>query len=246
MMARRALPLVATCWLLVAAGCSSRNLARQYEYEEEVYLRLDGAATVVVNASLPALAALRGLPLDPSPTARVDREKVRQLFASPAARVTRVSRPWRRAGRRFVQVRLETGDIRTLGQSPVFGWSQYRLDDRDPLLIYTQRMGPPAGARPAGVNWDGSETIAVRLHVPSRIEYHNAPSGDVERGNILSWEQALGERLAGKPLEIEVRMQRQSILARTLTVFGVAVSAAMLLLAAIVLWVKRKGSRLET
>jgi len=245
MVARRAWHLAAACTLLLGTGCSGGGLARQYEYEEEVYLKLNGAAIVVVNASLPALAALRGLPLDASPTARVDRERVRQLFTSPAARVTRVSRPWRRAGRRFVQVRLETDDIRSLSEAPVFSWSRYRLDARDQLLVYTQRMGAAAGARPPGVNWVGSEIVAVRLHIPSRVEYHNAPSGSVERGNILSWEQPLGDRLAGKPVEIEVRMQRQSILTRTLTVFGIAVAAAMLLLAAIVWWVRRKGSRLQ-
>jgi hypothetical protein len=245
MTTRRAWCLVAACSLLVGAGCSGRGLGRQYEYEEEVYLKVNGAATIVVNASVPALVALRGLPLDPSPTARVDREKVRDLFASPAANVTRVSRPWRRAGRRFVQVRLETEDIRTLSGAPVFAWSTYRLDARDQLLTYTQRLGAAAGTRPAGVNWTGSELVAVRLHLPSRIEYHNAPTRSVERGNILSWEQPLADRLAGKPVEIEVRMQRQSILVRTLTVFGVAVAAAMFLLAAIVWWVKRKGSSLE-
>ena len=244
MLDRRAWFIVLACALLVGAGCSGRSLARHYEYEEEIYLKVDGAATIVVNASLPALAALRGLPVDPAPTARVDREKVRELFASPAARVTRVSRPWRRAGRRFVQVRLETDDIRSLSGAPAFAWSAYRLDARDQLLTYTQRVGAAAGARPPGVNWDGSEVVAIRLHLPSRIEYHNAPSRSVERGNILSWEQPLADRLAGKPLEVEVRMQRQSILIRTLIVFGVAVTAALLLLAAIVWWVRRTGSRL--
>ena len=244
MTARGAWYLVVACALLASTGCSSRGLARQYEYEEEIYLKLSGEATIVVNASIPALAALRGLPLDPSPTARVDRAKVRELFASSAARVTRVSRPWRRAGRRFVQVRLETDDIRALSGAPAFAWSTYRLDPSGELVTYTQRLGAASGERPAGVNWNGSEIVAVRLHLPSRIEYHNAPSRSVERGNILSWEQPLGERLAGKPVEIEVRMQRQSILALTLTVFAVAVTAAMLLLAAIVWWVRRAGSRL--
>jgi hypothetical protein len=245
MTARGAWYLIAACTLLVGAGCAGRGLGRQYEYEEEVYLKVNGSATVVVNASLPALAALRGMPLDPSPTARVDREKVRDLFASPVARVTRVSRPWRRAGRRFVQVRIETDDIRTLSGASAFAWSTYRLDASGPLLTYTQRMGAAAGVRLPGVNWDGTEIIAVRLHLPSRIEYHNAPSRSVERGNILSWEQPLGDRLAGRPVEIEVRMQGQSILIRTLTVFGIAVTAALLLLVSIVWWVKRKGSRLE-
>ena len=53
---------------------ASGGLGGQYEYEEEIYLELDGSATVVVNASIPALVALRGLPLDPNPEARIDRD----------------------------------------------------------------------------------------------------------------------------------------------------------------------------
>jgi len=86
----------------------------------------------------------------------------------------------------------------------------------------------------------GTELVAVRLHLPSRIEYHNAPLG-VERGNILSWEQPLRDRLQGQPLTIEVRMQAQSILYRTLTVFGLALLAAVLMMGGIVLWVRKKG-----
>ena len=81
----------------------------------------------------------------------------------------------------------------------------------------------------------------MRLHVPSRIEYHNAPSREVERGNILSWEQPLVDRLQGKPLRVEVRMESESILARTLTIFGLAAVAAFALLAGVVIWVRRRG-----
>ena len=36
-------------------------LSRKYEYEEDIYLALDGSATVYVNAAVPALVALRGV-----------------------------------------------------------------------------------------------------------------------------------------------------------------------------------------
>ena len=53
---------------LTAAGCSSGgSLFQQYEYEEDVYLSLDGTATVFVNASVPAIDALRGAAFDASP-----------------------------------------------------------------------------------------------------------------------------------------------------------------------------------
>jgi hypothetical protein len=91
------------------------------------------------------------------------------------------------------------------------------------------------------VGWDGSELIGFRMHLPSRIVYHNAPSRQVERGNILSWEQPLRARLAGTPIEMEVRMEPGSILFRTLFVFGTAAAAALALLAAAIWWVWRKG-----
>ena len=48
---------------LAAAACGSDLFGREYEYEEEIYLKVDGSATVVVNASLAALSALRGAPI---------------------------------------------------------------------------------------------------------------------------------------------------------------------------------------
>ena len=57
-----------------AAACRD-VITRKYEYEEDVYLRLDGSATVYVNAAVPALVALRDapLPLDPDGPARSQR-----------------------------------------------------------------------------------------------------------------------------------------------------------------------------
>ena len=77
------------------------------------------------------------------------------------------------------------------------------------------------------------------MHLPSRVTFHNAPG--VERGNILAWEQALGERLNGSPLRMEARMETQSILYRTLWLFGGTFVTAMAVLALIIWWVSRKG-----
>ena len=46
------------------------------------------------------------------------------------------------------------------------------------------------------------------MHLPARIRYHNAPSKQVERGNILVWEQSLADRLKGEPVHIEARMDQ--------------------------------------
>ncbi|MBW8863097.1 MAG: hypothetical protein JF601_12145, partial [Acidobacteria bacterium] len=49
---------------LCASACGGSSLFRQYEYEEDVYLALDGTATVYVNSSIAALNALRGTTFD--------------------------------------------------------------------------------------------------------------------------------------------------------------------------------------
>jgi hypothetical protein len=242
MPARRFAALILGLAALISAHCA-RGVFRQYEYEEEIYLKLDGSAEVVVNASIPALVALRGAALDLDPDQRVDRAKVRAFFDSPAARVTFVSRAWRRSGRRFVQVRLRTDDVRRLSSAPPFAWSSYRFAKQGDAAIYQQQVGRAAGRASSASNpWNGTEIVAVRLHVPSRITFHNATTRVVERGNILSWEQRLSERLGGRPIDVQVRMESESILARTLTIFGISAAAALALLAAVVLWFKRKGA----
>jgi hypothetical protein len=227
--------------LLASLGCRGGGLGKAYEYEEEIHLSVDGSATVVVNASLPALVALRGLELPVDPGARVDRAAVRLAYESPVTRVTRVSRPWRRAGRRFVQVRLEAADIRELSLVRPFARSTYHLGSAGDLLVYRQILGEAAGAVPAGVNWTGGELVAVRLHLPSRIHYHTAGAGNLRRGNILVWEQPLRERLAGAPLEMEARMERRSILYRTLWLFASAFAAAAGVLVAAIWYAGRRG-----
>lgn len=237
------------------AACGGGGLfGKVYEYEEDLYLSLDGSADVIVNASLPALAALRGLDVDTDPSARVDRDRIRALYESPVIEVTRVSRPWRRHGRNFVQVRVSVDDIRRLSDAPTFSWSKYELVGSDTEFVFRQVIGPSAH-RPGtlkNVGWDGSEVVAFRVHFPSRILDHNArdlqtdvPS-EIARGNILAWEQRLADRLDGQPVTIQVKMDPQSILYRTLWLFAGAFTAAVLLMVAVVWWIKRKGVRQST
>ena len=226
---------------LVLSSAACQGLFREYEYEEELYLKVDGSATVVVNTSLPALTALRGARNFDTGDG-VDRDAVAAFFESPVSHVTRVSRPWTRYGRRFVQVRVETGDIRTLGKAPAFAWSTYAFTPHGDTVTFVQAMGAPtplAGSTPPV--WQGNEVAAIRLHVPAKIQFHNAPSKKVERGNIVSWEQPLTDRLAGQPIKVEVRMERESILAWTLTIFGSAAAAAAALFIVVIWWVRRKG-----
>jgi len=228
--------------LLAMSACGREGLVRHYEYDEDVYLAVDGSATIYLNASVPALVNLRGMDLDIRPTANVDRVKVRRLFTAEAVRVTRVSR-WRRFGRQFVQVRMTVDDITKLGSAAPFSWASYQVERRGGLLVYRQQLGAAAGKPVGEVGWKGGEMIAVRVHLPSRIKYHNAGAGNLKRGNILVWEQPLADRQAGKPLAIEAHIEQTSILYSTLMLFAASGLLAILVLSAIIWWVVRKGKR---
>ncbi|MBA3949945.1 MAG: hypothetical protein H0X44_08385 [Acidobacteria bacterium] len=66
-------------------------------------------------------------------------------------------------------------------------------------------------------------------------------TGSVERGNILTWEQRLSERLAGKPLAMHVTMEAGSILYTTLWLFAGSFAAAVLLLVFVIWRIIRRG-----
>lgn len=230
---------VAMLVALSVAACRG-VLKQEYEYEEALYLDLNGSAALYVNASVPALVALRGVDLDVNPAARIDRRKVRAIFEGPGVQVSRVSLS-RRNGRRFVHVRVDAERVSDLQRLAPFAWSTYSLGRRDGLIAFRQAIGASAGKPVGDVGWDGSELVAFRLHLPSRMPYHNAPSREVQRGNILEWEQPLADRLKGTPLAIEVHMETESILYSTLLLFGATVAAAAAAFAIVVWWIARKG-----
>jgi len=217
---------------------------RQYEYEEELYLALDGSATLYVNGSIPALVALRGIDHDLRPTARLDRAAIRRAYTSPVTTVTRLSSS-RRAGRRFAHLRIAVSDVRRLSEAAPFAWSRYELRDSGGEVVFSQVMGDSARRSVGDVGWTGAEMVAVRLHLPSKIRYHDAPSKSVERGNIVSWEQPLSERLKGTPLHVEVRLDPQTILYRTLWLFAITIGLAALTFGAVIWWLLRAGRRHE-
>lgn len=234
---------------IATGACSGGVFGKQYEYEEDLYLSLDGSATLIVNASIPALVALRSLDLDINPASRPNLDRIRAAYQSPVTEVTRVSPPWRRAGRRFVQVRVKVKDIRRLNEAPPLAWSRYALTARNGHHVFEQHVGASA-LRPGTlqrVGWSGAEIVAFRLHLPSRIIWHN--SRDLEtnqpnqtsRGNILGWEQHLADRLDGTPIAIKVEMDSQSILHRTLWLFAGAFAAAIAVLALLIWFTIRKG-----
>jgi hypothetical protein len=238
-----------------ATGCSGGILGKQYEYEEDVTIAMDGSATVVVNAPLPALAVLRGLDVPVDPAVRLERDDIRALFQSPVSNVSRVKR-WSRKGRQFVQARIAVPDVRRLHEAAPFAWSRYEFGPQqnesaalEPRHVFRQRVGASA-AKPGtlpSVGWDGTEIVAFRLHLPSKITFHNArdlktnETSDIARGNILAWEQHLADRLDNQPVEIHVEMESESILHRTLWLFAGAFGAAVLVLIALVWWTMQRG-----
>ena len=237
-------PLIAV--VLVAMLCTScrgggtSGLFRQYEYEEEIYLSLDGSATLYVNASIPALNALRGAAFDPRPNARIDRDAVRRFFTSDAVSVGRISVS-RRSNRRFVHVRLDVPDVRRLPLASPFAWSSYQFGSDNGLVTFGQRVGASAGGGLGSSTWTGEELVAFRAHVPSKVVYHNAGADNLRRGNIVVWEQSLAERLKGAPLSLDIRMEPQSILYRTLLLFAGTGLVVLMLFSVVIWWVRGRG-----
>ena len=235
--ARTLVGLITLC--AIAASCSGNGVfKREYEYEEELYLALDGSATLNVNASVASLVALRGADLDPDPRARIDRARVRAMFEGEGARVS-VSLA-RRDSRRFVHVTVDVDDVRRLSQLSAFAWSSYRFDRRNDHVEFRQSVGPPPAARVRHVPWAGDEIVAFRMHLPSEVVSHNSP-GRIARGNILEWEQPLKERVAGRTLNIAVDLEPESILYTTLILFGSSILAALATLGLIIWWIARRG-----
>lgn len=226
---------------VVSGACSRDGFFRQFEYEEEIYLALDGSATVYVNASVPALNALRGASFDPAPNASIDRGAVRAWFTSSVTRVTRNPSLSRRSNRRFVHVRLDVDHVGRLSQAVPCAWSTYTFGQDRGLLVFRQTVGAPAGAPHGGEGWKGQERVACRLHLPSTIVYRGAGEGNRKRGNILVWEQSLADRLHGEPLVFEARIESQSILSRTLLLFAATGVAVAICFALVLWWVARRG-----
>jgi hypothetical protein len=257
--------LLASVLAIAAAGCSGRHglLGPEYEYEEDLTLSLDGSASLVVNSSLPALAALRGLVIAGDTHTRADqiRDQVQKIYSSPYATVVRVTQ-WTRHGRRYFGVRLRVPDIRQLPKASPFSWEKFELRDDGQLITYRDTLGA-SSFKPGSltnVGWQGNELVAFRLHLPSRIRFHNSRDVDTNaprdpsRGNILTWEQRLTDRLDGRPIAwaedhtpgvMEVRMDRESILYRTLWLFGLAFLAALLVLALLIWLTLRRGRKEE-
>jgi hypothetical protein len=250
--------LLAIVLAAVLAACSVPNpLATEYEYEEDLTLKMDGSSTLVVNTSIAALNALTASRFNADVRARTDqlRDEVRRFYESPYTHVGRIS-TWTRRGRRFVGIHLTVPDIRQLPKAAPFAWHQFVLRQEGDEAYFRETLAPPPPPVAPPPQWRGDELVAFRLHLPARIRFQNSryldggASRPASRGNIVTWEQRLHQRLEGKPIAyaedktpdvMEVRMDRESILYRTLWLFGIAFGAALLVLATLIWLTVRKG-----
>jgi hypothetical protein len=208
-----------------AAGCGSGGLFRPYEYEEDVYLSLDGSATVYVNASIPALDVLRGAPFDADPRARLDRDAVRRFYTTPVTRVTAINES-RRSGRRHPATTIAVDDIRKLGDACP-AWS--------PTISIWTTNKPSTASRLA--RWpdngpsmqDGTAAKSSRSGFICRAasRMHNAGANNMKRATSWCGSSPFPIAFAGR-LVLDA-MRTESILYSALTLFGftcVAVAGA--------------------
>ena len=205
----------------VCGGSGRGGLFRQFEYEEEMYLSLDGSATIFVNSSVPALNALRGTSFDARPNARLDRAAVRQYYTHAGdARHPRELRRAATTGCSPTSASMWTTSGAWASAAP-FAWSSYQLVERRRPRRLSSIGG--RGRRRGGRGSPGgtpARTGGVPAAPPERDRLPQQPGSSVQRGNILEWEQPLTDRLRGVPVTIEARMKPQSILYRTLLLFG--------------------------
>jgi len=142
--------------------------------------------------------------------------------------------------RKFVHVEARFAAWENLCRLPAFRGRRCILAMEEEGLALELSLPPPRSAAPEGL--DPQALLALRFHVPSTIRYHNSPS-DIERGNILSWERTLREHFAGRPLDVEVRFDRRTVLAATVSVMGIALALVAVSIGTALLVMVRKGRR---
>jgi len=192
----------------------------RYEYEEEVFLKIDGSGEIYLNGSRELFAALRGVGGSPDPHF-VTAESLWRFYDSPTLEVISV-RSSRREGRQHFQLRARFDDLSRLSEHPAFAGRRFWLERKnDSELSLTVEI--PGGEKVSGVRGLYREgEVAFRFHFPSPVRFHNSPGG-VRRGNIVAWEQPLAEHLGGVPLTLAARFDQRTVLAAAVLLFGTAV-----------------------
>jgi len=210
---------------LAFTGCTA------YEYEEEVFLSVDGSGSLRVSGSTEILKALH---VDP-PTV----ETMTARFRGPGLELDSV-RETERDERRFIHVQGRFASWSELCGHPAFDGRECGLTISDDELTLRLTLPAPERAIPEDVPSDAP--VALRFHFPSTVRYHNS-RGDIERGNIIGWERTASEHFQGSDLVVEARFERRSVLATTLVVLGTAIGIVAGSVAIALAVMVRKGRR---
>jgi hypothetical protein len=225
-MRRLALTLLAAAAL---RGCVA------YEYEHEVWIRVDGSGTVNVTGRPELWTAFKGIALPADEDAA--RDAARRLFEASGLRVRRVTIT-RRGGRPYLLVSADFPDVNRLGGTAAFPDLRLALrPDGERLRLEGTWTLPPSRGAPAD---DGQ--MAVRFHLPSKVYEHRNAMDGVERGNIVGWRQDVRAALAGGTLDVGALIDRRSILVSTVGLFAAAIVLALSILAGLIVWVRRRGA----
>ena len=214
--------------LVTLSACT----AYEYEYEEEVFLEVDGSGRFRVSGSSEAIGTV--LPL-----ARVSVETVRDHFDEPQVELDSVHET-ERDGRSFIHVQARFADWNRLCEHPAFSGRHCRLViGPDVLEIESTVPGPRS---PGRVPTDPDASIVFRFHFPSTVAFHNSPN-EIERGNIVRWQRSMGEHFAREPLVIQARFEKRSVLETTVMVLVAAVSLVVVAITGTISLMVRKGRR---
>jgi hypothetical protein len=230
------IPRLAAAVLLVATlrGCV------RYEYEHEIWLKVDGSGQIAVTGRPSLWTAFKGLPLDENDPAAI-KKAARELFERSGLEVRKVQLV-RRRGHRYLYVAADFKDVNRISYTPAFPDLRLGLRHEAGRLELDGSWQRPLEAVP-GTAEERDGLMAVRLHLPSKVYSHRRAAEGVERGNILSWRQETSEALDGGRIEFGAELDERSILLSTVMLFAGAVVIAVLLLA-LALWVLvRRGRR---
>ncbi len=212
-----------------------------YEYEHEIWLRVDGSGTVNVPGRPALWTAFKGLGRAEDPEGTATRESARQLFERSGLRVQRVTLT-RRSGQPYLFVSADFDDVNRLAGTPAFPDLRLGLvRDGERLRLSGDWARPPGTSQPDARHREG--LMAVRFHLPAKVYSHRNAVEGVERGNIVSWRQVVVQALDGRSLELGAVMDRRSILGSTVLLFGAAILTALALLALGLYLTLRRGHR---
>jgi hypothetical protein len=212
--------------LVLATGCTA------YEYEEEVFLEIDGSGEIRMSGSAAAIEALHELD-------EVTLETASSLFAGEGVEVLS-ARETERERRKFLHVVARFSAWEKLCELPAYHGRRSRFEKGEGGVTLSLSLPSPRGTAPESV--DPNALLALRYHFPSTIRHHNSADG-VERGNILSWERTMREHFAGRPLSLEVRFDQRTILATTLWIVSLALVLVVASISAAIFLMVREGRR---